>query len=188
VRIFNASADSRSLHSLGQGYTPFLLCCAAIGTIHTSVDFLPVTRFGEEELESTISSMMNTLGQQAPRSVNITCVSFHLIQICRTIHVPNSLLTTPLNVPKLPRTASLEQFQKFWSQGLPLVITGLQSQMQGDWTPEYFIMRFGTQKVTLVDCKTESTQLSTVAEFFRNFHAAGEQKQILKLTVSLILH
>jgi hypothetical protein len=110
------------------------------------------------------------------------CLSAHLQ--CRSIDLQLPLTPHSCTVPTLPRTAPIEEFRRFWVQGIPVVVTGVQSHLQGDWTPDYFIERYGTAKVTLVDCETEGAQQSTVAEFFRNFSAVGGRGQILKLKVT----
>jgi hypothetical protein len=86
--------------------------------------------------------------------------------------------------PRLSRDAPFSEFQKYWSQGIPVVVTGVHTNLQGDWGPQYFIERYGTQRVTLVDCETDNTQQTTVSHFFQNFHCAGDRRQILKLKVT----
>jgi hypothetical protein len=76
-------------------------------------------------------------------------------------------------------------FQRHWSQGIPVVVTNIQTKLQGNWAPEYFIERYGEQKVTLVNCETNSMLQSTVSDFFKNFNDAGDRKQILKLKAGL---
>lgn len=70
-------------------------------------------------------------------------------------------------------------------QGIPVVVTGVDAALQGDWAPQYFIERYGSQKVTLVDCETDCTQQSTVSDFFQGLRGTGDRRQILKLKVSL---
>ena len=73
---------------------------------------------------------------------------------------------------------TFSEFQRHWSQGVPVVITNV--RMQGDWSPEYFIARYGSKDVTIVDCETEATLPGTVADFFLQF---GQRVRILKIKV-----
>ena len=85
---------------------------------------------------------------------------------------------------RIPRDAPLTHFQQYWTKGIPVVVTGLHACLQGDWTPAYFMERYGSQKVTLVDCETDSMQQSTVSDFFRNFDSSSGRQHILKLKVN----
>ena len=88
-------------------------------------------------------------------------------------------------VLRLARNAPLSEFQRACSQGIPVVVTGVDGGLHGDWGPEYFIERYGSHKVTLVDCESDCTRQSTVAQFFQDFLSACDRRQILKLKVSL---
>ncbi|KIM80675.1 hypothetical protein PILCRDRAFT_52980, partial [Piloderma croceum F 1598] len=67
-------------------------------------------------------------------------------------------------------------FQRHWSQGTPVVITDI--EIQGNWTPEYFIKRYGDENVTVENCETDETVPTTVMEFFLHF---GKRTNIMKL-------
>jgi hypothetical protein len=108
------------------------------------------------------------------------------LTVCRLIiPQPNVGARALCDVPKLGRHARLSVFQQHWSQGIPVVVTNVQTTLQGNWTPEYFIERYGEQKVTLVDCETDSMLQATVSDFFKNFNDVGDRKQILKLKAGL---
>ena len=91
------------------------------------------------------------------------------------------------DAPRLFRTTPVEEFQAFWSQGVPIVVTGVGSHLQGSWTSEYFINRFGEHTINLVDCDTELTQQSTVADIFTDFGKDCGHSQVLELTVSVFI-
>ena len=73
-------------------------------------------------------------------------------------------------------------FLQSLARGRPIVVTGVHHRLQGTWTPKYFVDRFGSQEVTLVDCKTDTEFSSTVANFFQHFGAA-EDRRVVKLKV-----
>jgi hypothetical protein len=124
--------------------------------------------------------MESLLQEISPRSDNLALASPSDLRCC--LNVPATY-----EVPKFPRDAPLIDFQRSWRQGIPVVVTGVHTRLQGDWAPDYFIQRYGTQKVTLVDCETDYTQQTTVSDFFRHFNSAGDRRQILKLKVIFLL-
>jgi hypothetical protein len=81
------------------------------------------------------------------------------------------------------------KFQEILLRAEPLVVNNVHHIMQGEWTPEYFVQRFGSQEVMITDCETNYDYSSTVSQFFRGF---GTQQprirtdlydQVLKLKV-----
>jgi|SRR5882762_11774515 len=74
------------------------------------------------------------------------------------------------------------QFLCHWSQGIPIVVTGV--RQQGQWSPHYFIERFHTTYVTAEDCETSKEWCCTVAEFFATFLQSGNCLRIWRLKVS----
>ena len=131
--------------------------------------------------------MESLLQESITRSdASITTASPSKLTVCRPIISQQNIgARAPCDVPKLGRHAQLSVFQQHWSQGIPVVVTDVQTNLQGNWAPEYFIERYGEQKVTLVDCETNSMLQATVSDFFKNFNAVGDRKQILKLKAGL---
>src|SRR5215510_8841106 len=39
------------------------------------------------------------------------------------------------------------ELRRHWSLGIPVIISGVSDTFQGDWSPRYFIERYGNQKV-----------------------------------------
>jgi hypothetical protein len=78
------------------------------------------------------------------------------------------------------KNANYAEFQRHWSQGTPVVITDI--EIQGNWTPEYFIKRYGGKDVTVENCETNETTPITVMEFFLHF---GKRTNIMKLKVCI---
>jgi hypothetical protein len=77
-------------------------------------------------------------------------------------------------------------FKQSLTCGRPILVTGLQRRLQGPWVPQYFIERFGLQKVVLIDCESDSEVKGTVADFFGSFGPGEEGKRVLKLKVNAI--
>jgi hypothetical protein len=77
----------------------------------------------------------------------------------------------PINIQDVPRFCHRDfpthEFQRYWAQGIPVVVTHI--QMQGTWGPAYFVKAHGDKKVTLVNCETGKTKPSSVASFFEQF-------------------
>ena len=77
-------------------------------------------------------------------------------------------------------------FQKLWSHGDPILITGIQRRLQGCWSPEGFIREYGAEKVTRIDFSTDDMQEdeTTAAEFFRLLKECASGGRPWKLKVS----
>jgi hypothetical protein len=85
--------------------------------------------------------------------------------------------------PTLGCDFSLPQFRSHWSRGIPVIVKDVSDQFQGSWGPEYFIEQYGTQKVTIKNCETNTCHRSTVAHFFRYLGTPNDRTNILKLKV-----
>ena len=87
-----------------------------------------------------------------------------------TLHVPVSALTD-------------DMFQAIWAKGRPFVVTGLLPRFNIEWTPEFFIKKYGSESCFIVECQTNEVKQVTVGEFFRNFGDYTERKKQWKLKV-----
>jgi hypothetical protein len=72
----------------------------------------------------------------------------------------------------------ISTFQSHLSQGIPIVINDV--KIQGYWGPEYFMEQYGSDTVTIIDCESGASEVSTVAKFFSQF---GIRVKIKKLKV-----
>jgi hypothetical protein len=77
------------------------------------------------------------------------------------------------------------EFRRYWSQGIPVVVTGV--VFQRTYGPEYFIESFGEKTVTLIECDTGRTRQVKVAEFFCHFGRPDGRTGIWKLKVRFVL-
>jgi hypothetical protein len=122
----------------------------------------------------------------------MSAVSVAFVYLCYQVQIDRY---SQLNPPPKPSarteavtmsTCHLDEptFTASLAQGTPIVITGLQRRMQGTWYPGYFIQRFGSHRVNLVDCGDESEVQTTVADFFRTFGVATNGK-VMKLKVGV---
>jgi hypothetical protein len=68
---------------------------------------------------------------------------------------------------------SFPEFQRYWGQGIPVVITHV--KLQGSWDPEYFIDMFGDKNVTIQNCETGKTRVVLLEKFFRDFGKPREK-------------
>ncbi|KAI0332443.1 hypothetical protein GY45DRAFT_1369153 [Cubamyces sp. BRFM 1775] len=73
------------------------------------------------------------------------------------------------------------KFRRVWKDGLPLVVTGLQSKFNFQWTPEYFSTKYGTQSCLILECQTEQNKRVTVGEFFSWFGKYEGRRDCWKL-------
>ncbi|KAI0755727.1 hypothetical protein C8Q74DRAFT_1305164 [Fomes fomentarius] len=81
--------------------------------------------------------------------------------------------------PYIRRTQD-QVFHALWSRNIPLVVRGLEDQLQGDWSPNAFVRTHGYEKVTMLkQFQTKiQTQKVTVKEFFENFMQTDEVRGI----------
>jgi hypothetical protein len=88
---------------------------------------------------------------------------------------------------EVPRMSALSfqipTFESIWGRETPVIVTDVLSKLQGKYDPIYFIQRYGSQSVNLVDCDTGCMQASKVADFFRDFGSGAQRKSIEKLKV-----
>jgi hypothetical protein len=66
---------------------------------------------------------------------------------------------------------------------MPVVVTEVDTRIQGDYGPAYFIQLYGQRKVILHDCESNHTRSATVSDFFRTFGVSTGQRRIYKLKV-----
>lgn len=93
---------------------------------------------------------------------------------------------SPLEVHRMCSTRlDHAKFRQLLARGEPLVVTSVQYVMQGNWTPAYFVQRYGSQEVTITDCESNHEYSSTVAQFFSGFgtQKSGTNNRVLKLKV-----
>ncbi|KAF9229918.1 hypothetical protein BU15DRAFT_29545, partial [Melanogaster broomeanus] len=60
-------------------------------------------------------------------------------------------------------------FRPLWSNGDPIVVTGILPKFKLQWTPEYFIQKYNPQSCLILECQTDLNQRVTVGEFFSWF-------------------
>jgi len=61
------------------------------------------------------------------------------------------------------------EFRRVWSQGAPLVVTGLGDKFGVRWRPEHFREKHGSQTCSIVECQTDASKRVTLGEFFGYF-------------------
>ena len=101
-------------------------------------------------------------------------------------------LDSPIPTYPIPRytTTSLteEVFTKQWANGIPLVVSGLLSHLQVQWTPQYFTSKYGGQQCIILECQNDSNKKVTVEEFFQEFGRYDGRTECWKLKVSLTVN
>jgi hypothetical protein len=143
---------------------------------------VPVSRFAAEELIGAIKEMKLHL-EYSPSMTSAAPTMDTFLDQCHN-GCPRELIA-----PTLPaRTLNLREFVRCWSQGSPVVVQGVVSQLQGEWGFSYFIQQYGSRKVKLVNCETQDERNATVADFFHDFGLPAERAGIWKLKVRLLFH
>ena len=146
-------------------------------------DFLPTTRFDENELELVISRMSTlNMGQQNKLVFNFKIYLVRVFNVFR----PDTQ-SPPPPCESIQRMSCQHPdytiFQQLLRQGRPIVVYDVHRRLQGTWNPSYFMEQFGSQEVKLVDCMTDTEFTSTVADFFKQFGTAEGHGRTIKLKV-----
>ena len=80
-------------------------------------------------------------------------------------------------------TLNEDTFRELWARGEPLVVEGLQSRFTIEWSPQYFVDKYGAVGCNIVDCQTDVNKKTTVGAFFEMFGRYEGRKEIWKLKV-----
>jgi [histone H3]-dimethyl-L-lysine9 demethylase len=166
---------------------------------HIAADFTPVSRFAREELQEAIKEMELLVAQQDSDGEGTEMggpSEFEASWTCATMEdaaAPSAGISAEANshptcvIPYHALTEPL--FQRVWSEGNPLVVTGILEQMQLKWDPAFFIDNYGDQSATLTDCNSETTRKKSIRDFFSWFgNYEDRDKRCWKLKVRLNLH
>lgn len=127
-----------------------------------------MTRFGQTELQEALSDAGLTVKLSGDIGVSISNSTQHL---------------SSRNEMKFDYNFPEESFRKLWSNGVPLVIMGVNSKLQSSWTPEYFIANYGRKPCRIEETSTGLGRKSTVAEFFSSFGKVTESRPVERLKV-----
>lgn len=111
-------------------------------------------------------------------------------------YLPPNLSMTILNTPtRLIRrytdsALTPEIFPSIWALGEPLVVTDLKSKFKINWTPEYFMEKYGNQSCLIIECQTDVNKRITVGEFFKDFgkYEGREDCWKLKVKCKFLIH
>jgi lysine-specific demethylase 3 len=80
-----------------------------------------------------------------------------------------------------------EEFRAIWAKGDPLLVTGVGRKFKIDWSPSYFMKKYGSESCLIIDCQTDANKRITVKEFFSTFGQYEDRENCWKLKVSRIL-
>lgn len=72
-------------------------------------------------------------------------------------------------------------FCRIWARGEPIVVTGMLPKFHVNWSPEYFISKYGSQSCLILECQTDQNRRVTVGEFFSWFGKYEGRRDCWKL-------
>ncbi|KAA1479127.1 hypothetical protein DENSPDRAFT_109473 [Dentipellis sp. KUC8613] len=127
---------------------------------HFKEDFRPIYRHPSEELRQIISEMSKLVEDRANRNLS------------SSIAETNEILRI-----RGPQYAQFhDMFRGSLQHGIPIVVEGVETQLQGAWGPEYFVNGpRKTQKVNIVHSIEGTEKQMTVQELFSEFGRNSEQ-------------
>ncbi|TFY69492.1 hypothetical protein EVJ58_g372 [Rhodofomes roseus] len=74
-----------------------------------------------------------------------------------------------------------DTFRRIWARGEPIVVTGLLPKFHVQWSPEYFIAKYGSQSCLILECQTDQNRRVTVGDFFSWFGKYEGRRDCWKL-------
>jgi len=143
---------------------------------HVFKNMMFVTRARPGQLFETLEKLM-ALTTIAPTLPRVTRMNLPLL----TADSPGGQKYLP--VPTTTESdLPLAEFQRFWREGRPLVLTGLRERFQLPWDPQYFIDQHGSEPCTLHDCTGDGNRShnARVDTFFSAFESKGSESLKLK--------
>lgn len=173
---------------------------------HSYSDFTPVSRFERTELIGAISQMELAIGEDVPgRSDSMLALSessggsataidsrsnsdpsSDSLLISKTLPLPDlQTIDRGLPIHDIRRFTTSElneaSFHPLWTEGLPILVSGLGSKLQLPWSPEYFIEKYGETNCIITECQQEANRPVTVAKFFKQFGKYEGRTEVWKL-------
>jgi lysine-specific demethylase 3 len=155
---------------------------------HCRSNFLPISRFRDNELKEAIEEMRgiiqhDTFDHSREGELDDAMARLEL----RAEGSPSDETYHERDSPRFRHEdLSDTEFVRHWSYGIPVVVSSL--NFQGTWDPAYFIRTYGKKKATIENCETGETKLSNVATFFQQFLDPGQRDGIWKLKVSFFFN
>lgn len=98
-----------------------------------------------------------------------------------SLSIPECTITSDEHLVISRESIALEQFQAYWKQHKPLIITDSLKDADFEWSPEYFIKHYGKDPIEVIDCKDYTKKnKSTVKEYFEGFSDHRKRKALAK--------
>jgi len=72
-------------------------------------------------------------------------------------------------------------FEKIWSRGEPFVVTNVLRKFDLQWTPEFFISKYGKESCLILECQSDTNRRVSVEQFFSRFGNYEGRKDSWKL-------
>ncbi|KAF8294488.1 hypothetical protein DL93DRAFT_831903 [Clavulina sp. PMI_390] len=136
-----------------------------------------------QELVKVIDAMSNLQCQPTPGAPTILPVMAFDLNPRHDQHTvidPTGIPTRQIDVFEGPDIED-DIFQLVWSLGRPFVVTDILSKLEIDWTPNYFIQKFGSETYNIVNCTTNGTRRMLLRTFFSQFGNFSKRKDSYKL-------
>lgn len=115
---------------------------------------------------------------------SVTSRTRHLIHNHRGRMFPSYKLSCAAPIRLDATEAKNADFDTIWSQGLPMLISGVGKDLQLSWSPLWFTEHHGNELVEVIDCGTGKGTPQRVVDFFAMF-GQPHPKPVLKIKVNL---
>jgi hypothetical protein len=146
----------------------------------TLQNFVPLSRFHNDEVQSIISDIELESLSELPRS---------------SPYIPNERIQSAIKRAELYREIiripaaemSNELFDFLWSpeNPYPFVVTGIHERLQYLWNPGFFRKILGDESCKIENCRTGDVQTIKARDFFRNFGLDLDGGEVFRLKVCI---
>ncbi|KAJ7712636.1 Clavaminate synthase-like protein, partial [Mycena metata] len=147
---------------------------------HHARNFGRTTSFKREELRECITQMEHILSTPSARALPLETTST-LCQAPETTDFEDGAVPFH-NILKLTNgSLTKERFRRVWSWGKPFLVTDVGSQLTLPWTPTFFVEEYGGSECDIIECQTNETRPTNVADFFNTFGQYTDREGCWKL-------
>ncbi|KIL67385.1 hypothetical protein M378DRAFT_102557 [Amanita muscaria Koide BX008] len=159
---------------------------------HSAKDFSPMSRFCNEELGKAIQEMEAMLEQDMKDENSSSDPATTEERLFADSN--NDRNVTPSNLSEITTSTPTHQvrriadealtsslFEKIWSRGEPFVVTNVLHKFDLQWTPEFFMSKYGKESCLILECQADTNKRVSVEQFFGRFGNYEGRKDSWKL-------
>lgn len=186
---FNTDLPPLGIHKHADWLKQIQTCTKWNGGRHNPASHIKISHLTRNEIQDFLSDMdvLWPQGSCAPQPAHDTSSFSDLSQYL--FQPPGDHSDPYYQIPVAEFDADPTIFNKLWSAGQVIVVTGMMDRFELRWTPEYFTSKYAEEACNMLDSNAphHPPRPTTVGQFFLNFGQTPSANQtVWKLRVSLI--